>query len=198
MTDTHQLEAFTNSSDLGHWYDNKYTDMTDGWDCPREVALSYLGFMGVTQANKEKRLLDVGCGAGHFIKTAEELVSCVGIDLSSVGIELAKKRCPGSEFKVADIEVQDKELGQFDYITSVGSVEHCISIQSALSNIKNMLKPNGLFFALVPNEQWQHFDQPHETTHTDLEWRRIFDEAGLKEVAASRNQDLSLFLLERA
>ncbi len=198
MSDTHQMIRFDNSVDLGKWYDQKYTEMGDGWECPREAALSYLEFMGIVDKQDNKTLLDVGCGAGHFIQTAQEFVDCLGIDLSYVAIHKAQERCPQSTFAIGNIEIHELGSERFDYITSVGSIEHCIDINAALWMIQRKLKDDGVFYALVPNEAWQHFDQPQETTHTDEEWETIFKHGGFKTVKFRRNGDISEFLLRRA
>lgn len=196
MTDTHQLIRFDNSEDLGKWYDEKYTEMGGGWKIGEEGANRILDWMGV-KTNTMKLLLDVGCGDGDFIKTAANRVSCVGIDLSEVGINFAKEATPAAQFSVADVEVY-KHNECFNYVVSLGSIEHCISIPKALKNIHDtLLAHDGIFYVLVPNEAWQHFDQPQETTHTDEEWAKLFTDAGFVIQEQRRNNDLSEFLLTR-
>lgn len=191
-----ELKRYKTFDELSTWYDYKYIDMGDGWECPREVALDYLAFMGITQKNEQALLLDVGCGAGHFIQTASEFVDCEGIDISKVAVVMAKERVPHCEFYVDNIETFN-ELLLYDYIVSLGSIEHTLDIPKALEKIYNLLTDDGIAFILVPNEEWLHLDQPNETTHTDIEWRKLFEDADLEVTKFERRGDISLFLLKK-
>jgi cyclopropane fatty-acyl-phospholipid synthase-like methyltransferase len=200
MSDTHQMVRFDNSKDLGKWYDEKYTEMGGGWKIGEEGANKILDWIGV-KPGSEGLLLDVGSGDGDFVRTSAQRIRSIGIDLSSVGVEYAVEfsKAMGqkdAEFLVADIE-QYQHMPTFDYITSLGSIEHCIHIHLALLSCFNNLKDNGLFYVLVPNEAWQHFDQPQETTHTDEEWTTLFTDAEFKVIDQKRNNDLSEFLLRK-
>lgn len=194
---THALMKFKKTKDLAHWYDQKYTDMGKGWDCPRSEALKYLAFMGITE-KQEKCLLDIGCGQGHFTAIANEFVQARGIDISPVVVSMASQAYPDVGFSLVDIEhpVELRSL-QFDYIASIGSIEHCIDIPQAVKSVYELLVPGGIFYALVPNEEWQHFDQPNEVTHTDQEWLDIFREKSWRFIKHNRIGDISHFLFQK-
>ena len=53
------------------------------------------------------KLLDVGCGAGHYLKSIKErlnkTVDYIGLDATKYYIDLAKKAFPVNEFIVGDI-----------------------------------------------------------------------------------------------
>ena len=195
MNATHQMIRFDNAQELGAWYDQKYTEMGGGWKIGEEGARRIMEWSGIV-ADQSKVLLDVGCGDGDFIRTAQQYVRCIGIDLSSVGIEYAKSMNLNAEFYVADIETY-QHVPQVDYITSLGSIEHCISIPNALSRCFANLRNKGKFYCLVPNELWKHFDQPQETTHTDEEWSHLFTKAGFSIEKIERRSDLTDFLLRK-
>jgi 2-polyprenyl-3-methyl-5-hydroxy-6-metoxy-1,4-benzoquinol methylase len=198
IEETHSLMMFDTSEELGAWYDQKYTQMGDGWECPTEVANSYLDFAEIP-FDEDKILLDVGCGAGHFIETAQRRVTCIGIDLSRVAVDLAYLRCPDSFFMKADVEHYGygnvKE--NYDYATSIGSIEHCINIPVAIQGVWNLLKTGGVFYVLVPNEEWKHFDQPQEQTKTDEQWLALFDESSWSLLKQNRTNDISHFLFQK-
>lgn len=189
----HILEQFNNSEDLGKWYNGQYTAMGDGWDCPRDAALWYINFAEILK-DSSKELLDLGSGAGHFIKTAQEFVLCTGIELSTVGLDMARARVPGAKWMQVDMESMPFQDGQFNYITSIGSVEHVIHIYKALAEIHRVLKDDGRLFCWVPNEKWLYQDQPHEQTHTDEEWLEIFDNAGFKSIKLEDRGDCTAIL----
>ncbi len=176
-------KVYDNSKELGEWYDNKYIEMGDGWHTPAEEVNRHLDDIGVP-FDKTKWLLDVGCGAGHFLQEAVKRVSCVGIELSDVGLRHCFKRAPEAQLVLSDVATfkfppwKDKQA-MFDYIVSIGSLEHIVDLPAALDNLRSMLKDDGKFYFYCPNELWAHFDQPNEQTKTDPEWIKLFADHGL-------------------
>lgn len=162
---------------LGQWYDTHYLEMGDGWTTPPEECNRHLDDLGVP-FDKTKALLDVGFGAGHFLAEAERRVSCTGYEISEVGLRFAKQRCKESALFCHSIE-EGGPQESFDYIVSIGSLEHIVDLDKALDNIRNLLKPTGKFYLYCPNERWKHFDQPNERTMNDAEWITLFHSHGL-------------------
>jgi cyclopropane fatty-acyl-phospholipid synthase-like methyltransferase len=196
MTDRKQ---FDNSKELGDWYNRKYVEMGDGWHTPPEEVNRHLNDMMVPY-DKEKWLLDVGCGAGHFLQEAVKRVSCVGIELSRIGIAHATLRAPEATLILADIgdgftltNTDSFHVGKFDFVVSIGSLEHIVDLPSALDNIHALLKYDGRFYFYCPNELWAHFDQPNEQTKTDKEWIALFAEHGLFTSRFTRWNDNTAF-----
>lgn len=176
-------KVYDNSKELGEWYDNKYIEMGDGWNTPAEEVNRHLDDIGVP-FDKTKRLLDVGCGAGHFLAEAVKRVECVGIEISAVGLQHTALRAPAARLILADIATQhDMDCipvqKQFDFIVSIGSLEHIVDLPTALDNIRTLLKDDGKFYFYCPNELWMHFDQPNEQTHNDADWIGLFAAHGL-------------------
>lgn len=191
-----ELKRYNTFEELGNWYNDKYNEMGDGWDCPEDIALEYISFANIDSLNHEDNLLDIGCGAGHFIKIASRFVLCMGVDISDVAIEKARRRSPEAIFYTMKLEdIPDNY--SFNIITSIGSLEHTLDIPVALNKIHNLLKDNGTFFALVPNEKWLHMDQPNETTYTNEEWEQLFKNANFKIIKLQDKADLSLFLMKK-
>lgn len=77
-----------------------------------------------------QRVLDLGCGTGRLLASLEPSRG-VGVDLSPAMIEEARRRYPGLEFHVGDVEdpaVLDRLGGPFDAIVlsdTVGFLEDC-------------------------------------------------------------------------
>lgn len=187
------------TEELAKWYDEKYKEMGDGWVTPAEECNRHLDEMGV-KVNHGKCLLDVGCGAGHFLAQAVARCMCVGIDISEQAVRFCNKRCgAGMAFK-ADITedlVGDALEGigrQFDYITSIGSLEHVVDLGKALDNIRTLLALDGRFYFYCPNELWVHEDQPNERTMKDDEWIKLFNEHGLVTTYVRRWNDNTAFM----
>jgi 2-polyprenyl-3-methyl-5-hydroxy-6-metoxy-1,4-benzoquinol methylase len=169
------------TEELAAWYNEKYRQMGGCWNTPADEHNRHLDDLGVP-FSKSKWLLDVGCGDGSFIAQAQRRVSGVGWEISEQAISFAEEKNPQARIqKVAiDGDLRWLKIGMFDYITSLGSLEHVIDLDAALANIRRLLKPDGKWYFYVPNEKWKHFDQPNERTHTEEEWVRIFAAGGLE------------------
>ncbi len=86
-----------------------------------------------------KRVLDVGCGVGHlsryFAALGCELV-CVDIRLENV--KELKRRHPGTEAHVVDIETDDlSSLGVFDIVFCYGLLYHLENPVAALRKLRS-------------------------------------------------------------
>ena len=100
------------------------------------------------------RVLDVGCGngftCGEFLKRGYQ---AVGIDLSRLGIEIARKTHPQGRFEV--LPADDKlleNLGEapFDIVVSTEVVEHLYSPRDYARGCFKALKPGGRFICTTP------------------------------------------------
>jgi predicted TPR repeat methyltransferase len=66
-----------------------------------------------------RRYLDFACGTGRITEQVAPLArESVGVDISSSMIEQAKRKCPQTQFHVADLTQQGVDLGEFDLVTS--------------------------------------------------------------------------------
>lgn len=183
------------SYELGHWYDTKYREMGDGWNTPAEECHRHLDDLGVP-FDKTRWLLDIGSGAGHFLAEAQKRVQCVGLEISQQGIEYSQRRGVSSVINQSIETIDTTAMQQFDYIVSIGSLEHIVDLDRALDNIRALLKPSGKFYFYCPNERWAYFDQPNERTMTDEEWTVLFVRHGLQPIWSRRwggNQDNTAF-----
>src|SRR5712671_5724804 len=64
------------------------------------------------------RVLDIGCGAGAFLRlVAERGGESHGIDASRALIELARGRLPDADLRVGEMEALPWEADTFDLIT---------------------------------------------------------------------------------
>jgi SAM-dependent methyltransferase len=65
------------------------------------------------------RCMDFACGTGRLTATLEGLVeNCIGIDISSSMIEIARSKCKKASFLVCDLTREAPELGFFNLITA--------------------------------------------------------------------------------
>ncbi len=120
-----------------------------------EIKYQY-GLDIVEQLNPPARnkIMDIGCGAGVFLKMAEKnrWEICVGIDVNERYGSIYQE-AKGIQFINASFESLDPEkLGNgYDCISMWSVLEHLYDLHAILKVVKKLLKPKGLLFILVPN-----------------------------------------------
>lgn len=144
-------------------------------------------------------ILDVACGGGYFLRELRRVygtgVSLTGIDLSNEALALARKECPAAVYQLSPAETMPLGAGTFDAVTCLGSLEHFLSIEQALSEIKRVLRTNGIFLVMVPNICWyqdilsvlwtknrKSRNQTHELFASHGEWKKMLEIAGFEVV----------------
>lgn len=97
-------------------------------------------------------LLDVGCGAGHFLRAAKRtgLWQVMGIDpVPDAAREAAQyAQC---EVRCATLENAGLESESFDVVAMLGVLEHLHDPVATLRLANSFLKPGGLLAVYVPN-----------------------------------------------
>lgn len=115
---------------------------------------SYQDIYDLIAALAHGQVLDVGCGLGHLIAVLK--VPSVGIDISRVAIEEAKRRNPHGSFAVENIENTNRiQKGKYDYVCFTQVLEHIVEDQALVKRIP----PGKMVFISVPKEQ----PRPHES-----------------------------------
>ena len=100
---------------------------------------------------KSKKILDVGCGTGHFAYNISKKGGLVlGIDYSEKAILEAQSLYTHKnlEFKKSDVS---KIKGNFDIIVSNGTLEHMDNPLKSLKLFKKHLNPKGSIIITSPN-----------------------------------------------
>ncbi len=124
-------------------------------------------------------LLDVGCGTGLHLSYFAEHFTCVGIDLSSKQLEIARNRLPG----IPLIEGDMREFAlheRFDVITclfgAIGYMRNVQDLGRAVGNMEAHLADGGVLI-LEPwyfTNAWISGLITHETlNHPDLKISRM-------------------------
>ncbi len=146
-----------------------------------------------------KAILDVACGGGYFLR---ELGRCYGpsaklsgIDISNEALAIARKECPAADFQISSAEAMPFQPGSFDLVTCLGSLEHFLNIGQAMAEIKRILRPGGIFLAMVPNIMWyqdmlsvlltknrKSRNQTHELFASFGEWKEMLEGGGFQMV----------------
>ena len=101
---------------------------------------------------KNKEILDVGCGTGKLAYLISKKGGNVkGVEYSKSAIEVAKRKYQNPNLKYELIDVSKKNLGKYDVIISVGTLEHMDNPYFMLKKLKNNLKPGGKIIITSPN-----------------------------------------------
>ncbi len=107
-----------------------------------------------------KRVLDVACGEGYGSSLLADwgAAEVVGVDISSEALEAAQKNFGGGRVSFLQSEGEallDKlQPGSFDLIVSFETIEHVSDPVKFLSNLKALLKPDGIIAISCPNDWW--------------------------------------------
>ena len=176
------LLRMASRKEISRWYDDWHKEHgIESWR-PAYAYPSFLGFLG---EKPEGKLLDVGCGTGFLLDAARKIgLETHGLDISSEAVKIAGETSPESQITVGTMEEID---GMFNYITALGSLEHCSDIKKAAKAIYDALVPGGRFVAMVPNSKFIGFeygrklsiqDEISETPMSLDEWTKLFEEAG--------------------
>lgn len=129
-------------------------------------------------SKEAKNLLDVGCGTGDFLQTAQNNNwNVLGIEPNEKARAIANKKTNNSVFEVE--QLLKFESHSFDVITLWHVLEHLPNLQEQVSILKKLLKPNGTLIIAVPNyksfdaihyaEFWAAFDVPRHLWHFNKE-----------------------------
>jgi len=151
------------------------------------------------QVSPDSRVLDVGCGSGWATRLLADFAfngRVTGIDISDEMVQLARdssKSYANADYEVANAEQLRFADKEFTHAFSMESLYYYRNIPKALKEIRRVLKPSGLFVAVVDlyweNEathQWiDTLKVPVELLSID-DYRSMFIDAGFENVRDER------------
>jgi 2-polyprenyl-3-methyl-5-hydroxy-6-metoxy-1,4-benzoquinol methylase len=162
----------------------------------------------------DKRLLDVGCGAGWFLRISKKLGAIEqGVEPSEYAAKLAQKQDLRVFHGTLESYVKQAPAGAlFDIITANHVMEHVPEPVETLRTMRRLLAPGGVAWIAVPNADypicralkglWHSSDLPYHLMHftpgsmaeaghrAGLKVRRQTTESIPRNVAASLGQYL--------
>lgn len=99
------------------------------------------------------RLLDIGCGTGHFLKyliSDKGLWDLFGVEPSMLLRKVARKNTSVNirKGKLNNIPFRDN---YFDIVTCYDVLEHNIKLKENVAELRRVLKPNGILLIQAPN-----------------------------------------------
>lgn len=108
----------------------------------------------LAQVSIGKKVLDVGCGTGYGTAyLAEVAQEAIGIDISRMAINLARKRYPAVKFLRMDAHHLNFPAESFDLIVSTENLEHLRDQDGHLQELARVIKRGGLCFIATPNPE---------------------------------------------
>lgn len=124
-------------------------------------------------STKTGRILDVGCGAGHFLNTMKEN----GWEVSGVDASPKARALVMSQFGIDTISPEEwfNSDGKYDVITCWHSLEHFHEPWEYLEKIRAHLNQDGVLIVALPNYEstdakkygadWAAYDTPRHLYH---------------------------------
>lgn len=167
-----ELASYYESDDYISHTDSKKSITDKLYQTVKSIALKKKLSLLNSFKTTAKNVLDIGCGTGDF------LLACKNNEWNVVGVEPNKSARELSEAKLnAKIYGDLNELPsiQFDVITLWHVLEHVPNLETYISKLKSLLKPNGVLVVAVPNYKsydamhykqfWAAFDVPRHLWH---------------------------------
>jgi ubiquinone/menaquinone biosynthesis C-methylase UbiE len=105
--------------------------------------------------NPDYTVLDIGCGSGHGSNTLSTKFKTVhGVDIAEEAITYAKEywQQPNIHFSLGNSMDIPFPENTFDVVVAFEVFEHLNDWRKFLSEIKRVLKPNGLVYVSTPNK----------------------------------------------
>ena len=138
----------------------------------QEHAIRYLF---ASQFTTSKTVLDAACGSGYGSDILSEsgATKVVGIDNSSEAIEYCEKnyKKENLEFKKDNCEKITLDT-TFDVVVSFETIEHLKNQDNFLTEVKRVLKDDGIFIVSTPNTDTYPSDNPfHYKEFTESEFK---------------------------
>jgi len=173
---------------IKEWYNQKHLKYGNSAWRPYEA---YSIFLKLLKPVSSKKLLDVGCGTGFFLRTAAENgLETYGVDISAQAVKLSKQNSPSSNIK----EVNDENLpfhnGFFDYVCCLGALEHFVDMDKGVKEFKRTAKPSAKFLIIVPNVNYIYWkitgklgteqQEINERLYPLKQWKSYFENHGFK------------------
>ena len=128
-------------------------------------------FSGFEKANKEIKILDVGCGTGVFWKKNMESFNQYKLDITFTDateamVEKEKINTEGlnakKTFEIADIDNLEKYKNQFDIVFCHNVLYHAGDKDSSIKNLKECLNDNPQSFCSITTNSEKHMLNVYE------------------------------------
>jgi SAM-dependent methyltransferase len=136
----------------------------------------------VIEPDGQKRVLDIGCGAGNMFHHLARYGSVVGVDNNPKPLQVARER--GYDVREGMAEDLPFEDEAFDLVSLLDTVEHCDDETAVLRESYRVCAPGGHLVVTVPAFMWlwSHNDElnDHKRRYTAKELREKLVRLGFR------------------
>jgi SAM-dependent methyltransferase len=95
-------------------------------------------------------ILDVGCGPGLAAQVFSRRIGRVaGVDATAPFIEIARRRVPNGDFRIAEMEALPYDDSAFDAVTSFNAFQYAASPVNALREARRVVRADGIIVIAV-------------------------------------------------
>jgi 2-polyprenyl-3-methyl-5-hydroxy-6-metoxy-1,4-benzoquinol methylase len=114
---------------------------------------------------REIRILDIACGSGYGSEILSELGEVTGVDLDKETIDYARKNYSNGRTMFIEGNADDafflRNLGHFDAVVSLATVEHVADPYSYMNWIRKAVGPRGAAVVCFPSVVTMDWAAPH-------------------------------------
>jgi len=174
------VDRFTSANYADFYRSGVYRSLTSLYNGSRstaeqleEVSATYANQLiaameGYVQRSNGARLLDVGGGTGAVAQGIAEHFGLAASVLDPAAADVAAARRLGLEAFEGSLEDWDSEA-KFDLVLLCKTIEHLFDLKRALLKIRELLKPDGLFYCDIVDftEACRHEGPPEVTAKID-------------------------------
>lgn len=154
----------------------------------------YLWLIDLFDLQPDDVYLDVSCGHGQLTALARRRgVNAHGLDLAFTALQ-AGQPTADPRLTLGNGQQLPFAAGSFTVVSNIGSLEHYVDMETAVSEMARVLRPGGRAFVLVPNtfsllhNVWIAFRQgrtnidiqPIQRYMARLEWQQLLEATGLR------------------
>ena len=165
------LENYYKSEDYISHTDSKKTLFDRVYQSVRNYTLNKKVSLLNSFKTEEKSVLDIGAGTGDFLSACKKSEwKITGIEPSTEARSIALKKEVQLHKELLEVSNQ-----RFDVITMWHVLEHVPNLTEYISQLRKLLKPNGVLIVAVPNynsydasyykEFWAAYDVPRHLWH---------------------------------
>ena len=184
-----KIGDYYKSEDYYSHQENKKGFIPKVYESVKKVNLKYK-YKLATEGIETGNMMDIGCGVGDFIHTAEEKAwQCIGVEPSDDAKTIAKTRVKADIIRSEELE--NLPDASFDLITMWHVLEHVDELRWQVTQLQRLIKPNGRIVIAVPNyksydgqyykEHWAAYDVPRHLNHFNKQTiTKIFKASGLE------------------
>ena len=161
-------------------------------NAPQTRVMRELAFKTIEPYLKKESIgLELGCSDGYFTEMlAAQLTSLDVVDGSINFLNESKKRAISNVKYIHSLFEEYSSNVKYDYVFASYIMEHVLDPKMVFDMIKNVLKPNGILYVVVPNARAlsrqlaMHmglYDDLKQLTENDKKYghRRVYDRVNL-------------------